>query len=611
MTNRKIFIQNYIMSLKERTRNQQSGIVLGFDWVIYNLALSKNWVPIDLPFFRSIEQKDFITKNKAQFGVDMSFVNNNELIIFVLKDEALKNQNWTKDNFDYDIRRAAAPDINAIEGYDIYKIKIILAYNKDDDDTGIELFNRLVSTFPKTIFNNVELSFERWNLSRIVEEVNKSLITPELLPQHLSGLLSYITSQIQEFRYGSEEWEKILIPNWKNFLNLLLSDKIDERRLRMIPVSLYIIDNYRNKEKPDSYPGWIDLIEWAILAIWDKYDKTDQVELKQIIYVDLWHSFYLAELEKYLITNQELFYTEHGIVSSGGVGYLGPLNDSYLTYWIIGRIGIIHLGFQEIFPAEERIESELVQRLIQRSYDWIRNIFKNNPASYRPLIDLNHIELYLIWLIIYQINDKNFMKEWLRELESRLVVRRFYHHKIPFIEGRNRYDLVAEYAASFSILKKIPDEFVDSSSYLLLMLLELMFSLEGNDRDELLDKYWKHLILGLGDDGKSLSEPTHEVDLQSWVPPDNWSSRIYREKVTDGISVSTNNFHNQDEKSLSEKIKTFIEWSEKQFPQKLFFNNPLSSYLLACIKNQSPLPSHFWRGTIFPELFKDKNEIKV
>lgn len=59
MTNRKIFIQNYIMSLKERTRNQREGVVLGFDWVIYNLALSKNWIPIDLPFLRSIEQKDF------------------------------------------------------------------------------------------------------------------------------------------------------------------------------------------------------------------------------------------------------------------------------------------------------------------------------------------------------------------------------------------------------------------------------------------------------------------------------------------------------------------------------------------------------------------------
>lgn len=549
--------------------------------------------------------KDFITKNKAQFGIDMSFINNDELIIFVLKDEELKNKNWTKDKFDYDIRRAAAPDISAIEDQDIHKIKIILAYNKDDDDTGVELFNRLVATYPKTIFEDKELSFERWNLSRIVEEVNNSLITPELLPQHLSSLLSYICSQVNEFRYGSEEWENILLPNWKNFLKLLFSDNIDERRLRMIPVSLYIIDNYRDKDKLDSYPGWIDLIEWAILATWDKYEQIKQIKLKQIIYVDLWNSFYLAELEKYLLMNQDLFYTEHGIVSNGHVGYLGPLNDSYLTYWIIGRIGILNLGFQEIFPSEERMDSELVQKLLQRSLDWIKNILKNNPAAYRPLIDLNHIELYIIWLIIYQMNDKDFMKEWLSELESRLVVRRFEHHKIPFIEGRNRYDLVAEYAATFSILKKKPDEFVDTSSYLLIMIFELMFSLDKKNRDELIEKYWKHLILGLGDDDNPLSESSHEIDLQSWVPPDDWSSRIYREKVTDGIAISTNNFHDKEEESLSTKIRSFIKWSENQFPSKLVFNNPLSSYLLACIKNQSPLPPHFWRGTIFPVLFKD------
>ena len=386
-----------------------------------------------------------------------------------------------------------------------------------------------------------------------------------------------------------------------------MTDSVDEKRLRMIPVCLYIIDNFRNKETPDSYNGWIDLIEWAILSVWAKYAKIDKPELKQIIYVDLWHSFYLKELEKYLITNQELFYTEHGMVSSGRVGYLGPLNDAYLTYSIIGRIGILHLGLQESIPPEERMKNDLVLKLSQRSFNWVVNILKNNPAAYRPLIDLNHIELYVIWLIIYQEDNKTFMKEWLSELESRLVVRRLGHHKIPFLEGRNRYDLVTEYAATFSILGQKPDEFVDTSSYLLLMLLELIYSLDQKDIEEMLDKYWKHLILGVGDDGKPLSELGYHIDLQSWVPPNDWSLRIHKERITEGTSVSIDIYDDYDEKSLSGKIKNFIEWMEKQFPNKLTLSHPLSSYLLACIKNQSPLPPIFWRESIFPELFKETN----
>jgi len=625
MTNRKNFLINYVVSLKERTRNEPKRkkrgrkhklsekpvIQLGFDWIIYNLGLAKGWVPSNLPFFRSFSEKDFITKTGAQFGIDMAFLNGHELIIFVLKDERLNNSNWTKENFDKDLRMASAPDLTSFKKNEVKSVKIILAYNKDEDETGIKLFNNLVDNFPTTIQTKIPINYERWNLTQIVEEVTSSLITPELLPQHLSGLLSYICSQVKDFSYGSEEWEKILIPNWKNFLHILLSEGIDDKRLRLIPVSLFIVDNYNPKDKPESYTGWIDLIEWALLAVWAKIDEIENTSLKQIIFVDLWHSFYLTELEKYLLTNQKLFYTEHGINSKGGVGNLSPLNDAYLAYWLIGRIGILHMGFQELMPPEERQSSELVNHLALRSFDWVKNLLINNPAAYRPLIDLNHIELFLIWMIIYQVQNKNFMKDWLSELEPRLMVRRLGHHKIPFIEGRNRYDLIAEYAASFSTLQEKPDELVDTSSYLLLMLLELTFSLDENDRDELLEKYYKHIILGMGDDDKPLSDPDYQIDLYSWAPPDDWHLRIYGGKVTDGIAISALNFPGQKDEKLSIKIKSFIEESAKRFPSKIKFDKPLASYVLACIKNQSPLPPIFWRGSLFPELFIDKREIKV
>jgi len=64
-------------------------------------------------------------------------------------------------------------------------------------------------------------------------------------------------------------------------------------------------------------------------------------------------------------------------------------------------------------------------------------------------------------------------------------------------------------------------------------------------------------MLGLGDDGEPFTDPAYEIDLQSWVPPDNWSSRIYREKVIEGNSLPTNNFHDKDEESLSKKIIFF------------------------------------------------------
>lgn len=156
-------------------------------------------------------------------------------------------------------------------------------------------------------------------------------------------------------------------------------------------------------------------------------------------------------------------------------------------------------------------------------------------------------------------------------------------------------DLVAEYAAT-SIK---PPEFTDNSSYLLLMILEICLSLKDEYRDELLNKYYRRIVRGTGDDGKSLSD--FEIDLIGWVPSDDWGEKILNEGVTDGIAITTNKFHEmpEDTKPLSEKIREFVRQSREKSQFKIPTDIPRAVFILACIKNRSPLPPDFWRGTIF------------
>ena len=81
-----IFLVNYINSLGERTRKDKKTINIGFDWIIYNLALAKSWTPVRLPFFRQVNVQAAKTKTEAEFGIDMSFLTHqkDELLIFVL-----------------------------------------------------------------------------------------------------------------------------------------------------------------------------------------------------------------------------------------------------------------------------------------------------------------------------------------------------------------------------------------------------------------------------------------------------------------------------------------------------------------------------------------------
>lgn len=593
---KKTFLIDYIYSLSERTQVRRDRSVYGIDWVIYNLYLSKGFTPIRLPFFRNPQRKTPKIKTETEFGIDLAFLSRNkkELIIFVLKDEELNNKNWTRERFHDDLVKASSPDLSLNELSHLECVYIVLCYNKDDNDDGVRLYQRFVDNQPINIQKNITVQYERWNLTKLVDEVEHELFNPSLLPQNLASLLTYITGQFSDFKYGTKEWVDQLLPNFKNFLKLALDEPLDERKLKLVPVVLYILKKYKNSH-PSSDTGWIDLVEWAMLYLWDTAIKSKKDEYINIVF-NLWVKLYLSEILFYLGKNEKVFYTEHSFSSVRGIANLSGINDAYLAYWNIARLGICTLGIIEAVDHFKEEGKEYVVKILSYNADLLISCFKANPSIFRPLIDLNHIELFLIWLILYNIGDKEQIYEWLGELENRLLTRRVGHSNIPFIESRNRLDLVAEYAAT----NERPDNFTESSSYLLLMLMELCFSLDDNERDELLDRYLTRVVLGKGSDGEKLVKS--EVELMGWMPSKNWHERILVEKVTDGVAITTNNFIEltEDDKPLSEKIREFVQSSRDKFPFKFPSGIPLSLLILACLKNKSPLPAEFWRRMIFP-----------
>src|SRR5436190_321201 len=139
------FLTYYIRSLAERTRAEKAGTKFGFDWIIYNLALAGELTPHRLPFLRGGPTEISKTKTEPEFGIDLSFLSPDRrcLHIFVLKDEVLSNANWTAKDFDGDLRRAAAPDLTSPEFKHVHDVRITLAYNKDEDQTGVKLYENL------------------------------------------------------------------------------------------------------------------------------------------------------------------------------------------------------------------------------------------------------------------------------------------------------------------------------------------------------------------------------------------------------------------------------------------------------------------------------------
>lgn len=587
--NNKNILLEYVLSLKERSRNEKKKgyFNYGFDWIIYQIFQQKGEIEVRLPFFRTNNFQDFKTKpNEAEFGIDLSFYNAESKIlsIIVLKDEALTYANWRECKFDDDLNRASQPDL---KGYDINEVKIFLIYNKDDDANGIKCFTDFVDTRNKRISDNIILTFERWNLAKIVQEIDEFAFNPDILPLNLSSQLNYLCSQISDFDFLSDEWNNQLIPNWRSFIKNVFFDKIDKTRINLIKLSLAILKNSQ-KDKIDKDISWIDLIEWVVLFLWSNFRKQDNIDIKEQIF-EFWGDIYLLSLDDYINNNSELFKVQNGISYSGfQLIQLEQINDTLSSFNFIEKLCIQTLGWSYFMTEDMRAKYINASALKLNTFIFL------NPASRRPLLDIHHIDLFLIWLIFYLSEKSDFIRDYFTFLENYLFLRRLTIFEIPFLEGRNNLDLVIEYM----ITKKMPYNFVDNSSYLILMILEICRDINISEGLALSELYFKHIVLNNHDATESNKNWKKILDLQSWVPPDDWDERVFLEQISDGISINFPiiNFNKTKAKELDGIIRDFIKNNMDNFPNKIRFDDiPLAVYLLACIKNKSPLPPIFWR----------------
>ncbi len=605
------FLYEYILSLKERSRFEKTGFKNGLDWLIYELGIQKGWLPLRTPFSVKPDQS-LKSKSEGELGIDIAFLSKNKknLYIFVLKDEKLNNSNWTGAGFDADIRKAIAPNMVQQGLTQVEIVKIITAYNKDDDRNGIELYQRLTNSYPTQFGkdNEYKRRFERWNLTKITEEVTNHLITPQLLPNHLTSQFRYICSQITDFDYCTKEWINQLEPNWKNFVETVIGDQIDANKINLLALSMYILkDSW--KSEVNSYAGWLDLVEWAMIALWRRYyglgDSRKESQLKAHIF-SVWSRVYLAELETYLVAVDPVLRTQHGL-SLGNLRYdmnLVPINDAFRAFWHMARLGMLNVAFQEINFGDDT--EKIMNIRIKNISDLLIHFLKANPATSRPLIDLHHIELFLVWLILYQAGREDEIRDWLSELENVLTIRRFSNAvNLPFIQSGNDLDSLIE-----TVVRTGEEvESVDTSSYLILMLIELCFSLSNHkQRDELVERFVRRLANGIDDDGQPYGTKDDNVkgsiDLLSWSPPQNWEEILMTGSLAmEGVGVTTWNFQRYDDstsESLPHRVKSFVQQMRNKFPQERPKKLPLSVCVLACLKHKSPLPPEFWRATVFP-----------
>lgn len=594
------FLTYYLRSLAERTRVEKTGTKFGFDWVIYNIGLSENWSPSRLPFTRGGGDEISKTKTENEFGIDFAFLSadRSELIVFVLKDEVLNSRNWGKHSFDIDLRKAAIPDLTSVEMTDVTMVRVILAYNKDEDQPGLKLFRQLVENQPPELRGHVKLAFERWNLTNLVEKVRDNLLTPSLLPQKFFSQFSYLCSQFGDFQHGSDEWEHQLIPNWRRFLSELFGDKPDERSVRLLPVALIVLREH-GKTNRSAETGWIDLVEWGTLAAWEVFRTSDRKPVREAV-AQIWFEFYLVELDRYYAANAELLAVEYGMEKHRFGGFIDAVASAVVAHWHIARLGIFAVALAELLPDASDTERQRKGEMFAVVSAWLYSLVKASPSAKRPLLDIHHIQLFLVWRTLWQISRHEDLCDWMMELQNRLATRRFGKGEIPFLNGNNSLELVFEFAAT----RVRPHDYCERSSIFLTCLLELCFSLPDDVRDTLAGLVYRRLVLGQTDDGHPV-DGCKPIDLMLWLPPADWQERLLTKNLAeDGECVTIRLFAFGGERCDADVIgalRKFVEVTRRERPFNWDSEIPMAVVILACLRHGTPLPPELWRQPIFGE----------
>lgn len=577
------YLREYLFHLKEDGE---------LDWLVYNIGIEQGWHPLRLPFSRELEGKNKQKKGEREFGIDLSFLagkDRDELIIVVLKAVKLNTRNWKKDSgFREDLEEAMDVQLQNPQYQTVEKVRIITAFNKDEEKNGVESYERFANAHNMNSTrgpgNIVPVSHEKWNLEILHSLVEANLFNPDLLPRNIASGLHYLTSQFQDFSFGTTEWDRITVPTWKqSFGSILEMKKVPlAKKIRLITVACEILGKSLNQEGIVN-PGFLDIVEFAVVKIFHRaQDKEKELE---VAYQSIF-SMYDSYLEIYIEQNRQVFLTPDGFSFNSFFG-LSYVSSTYRAFWNVSRLCILILVFEQKYHGEKKEERKKeIGKKISGLYTIVVSALQNEAALYRPLVDLNHRDLFFIWLVLFKIGGVEDATNWIRNQVNTLANRRQPRSlvPIPFMEGYSRWELVAEYAAT----GKKPLTYCDDTTYLVSMLMEMACALPDGDRTEIL----RTILDDIAFPGAENQKP---LKLVRWKQIDDWSASYLGESHRKLGHVIPVTFEAQDTDRRIEEFCLDLEEQMENLPEIKLHGVLIPIFFLASLKQDSPIPTGCWR----------------
>lgn len=455
MSSNSIIVQEYLGSLKEDKE---------LDY-LFPLLLG-------VMGFRIIQTaKD--SKGQSQYGKDIIAVGNDSNDIkyrwyFELK--GYSDRNITQSNFfspdgiRESILEAVDTDFSdaSIQGFNSLPIKIVVVHNGVIKANIRPTFDGFIS---KTFKGN-EGQFERWDIYHLTELFSKHLFSEYLLADKESNRLFKRTLAFLDAPdYNLLDFEELAEIQFSKVSSIKGRDF--EKLFASLNLLLSIIFHY-SKDNDNLSPAK-KCSNFLVLRTWSWILKMNFESEKRVI------SKFENLLEiQYEIFNEYIHKTiniasqENGLYSEKG-RFFEAIGFPSRCFEYISDV----IYYSELQCGLSKIKNHNDCLIRNNQKDKIINLIEANSGFKRPLLDNHSIPILQVFLFFVDDKDLrqkdiNFITSFIFELINGLIVTKVQRGRFP--EGYNRIELVSEYVSS----SERPEDYVDESSMLIPMLLELL-----------------------------------------------------------------------------------------------------------------------------------------
>lgn len=361
----RLIVKEYISQLKEKDE---------LDVLISQIFVQKGYIADNLP-----------KTGNRQYGVDIQLHNEDELLMFVVKQGNINREIW--DGSINAVRQSLDEIKDVVMNFLTLEerkksIKIIVATNGQREEPIKLNWNSYVNN--NRLWNGLPITIEFMGIDDIVKEILDNYFNEYLFNDSLHSAMRKALYFIDEGDYKREYYEKIvdsLIASLKNANRKKFDKTCAALYLASQMICQYAFDNGNNKISI-MVSEYVVIKYWKYLIEGDFFEKTIYIEwlLKFCKCYEKWNDIYISKIEK--VVDKKVILPNYNVVE-----------NRVLLYEILGYIASYGNYLLDVYPKKAMHILDLIIGLINE-YPYF---------NYTPF-DSNIGEVIMIYNILYYYN---------------------------------------------------------------------------------------------------------------------------------------------------------------------------------------------------------------